>query len=338
MKKFRLNAAGVMMLAMLLGGYNTTASAQNFDLNGDGSVDVADVSALISHMAGKQSSTFAFRKQTDAKKLSESGSAVDLGLPSGRKWANKNVGYSQDADYGTYFAWGGRTWVAAKGTNYVIEAGTMLEDKKTAFTWKNYEWISEGGTTWRDVCKYTVQDGVEDAWWYGYGADGAVFCGDDKEVLDSDDDAATFHWGGKWRLPYTHEFEELLEYTDQVWDTDKKELQSGKTAKDAKGIWGCWFIGKNPGRDGKDWSKAEIFLPAAGSVEYQYVEYRDGQYMFPRGKYWAKEQDGHAGHQPTSSATILSINRKPCCENEADAYISAYERQYGLSVRPVQGD
>jgi hypothetical protein len=133
MKKSRLKIAGAMMLAMLLGGYNT-ASAQNFDLNGDGTVDVADMSALISYMAGnKQSSDFAFRKQSDAQNLGESaGTAVDLGLPSGRKWADRNLGYSKDPDYGTYFAWGGRTSVTAKGKNFVIEAGTMLDDKKTA--------------------------------------------------------------------------------------------------------------------------------------------------------------------------------------------------------------
>ena len=343
MKKSTIKIAGFMMLAMLLGGHST-ASAQNFDLNGDGTVDVADISTLITHMAGNpQGGLFAFRQQTNATKLGESaGKAVDLGLPSARKWADKNLGYSKDQNYGAYFAWGGRTAVIANGKNYVFDAGTILEDKKTAFTWKNYEWISEGGTTWRDVCKYTIEDGAEDAWWYGYGSYGdATFCGDGIDVLEPEDDAATFHWGGKWRMPYTHEIEELLEYTDQEWDTDKHELRNGKAAKDATGIWGCWFKGKNPGRDGRDWSKAEIFLPAAGSAEYQYVEYRDGQYMFPRGKYWGKEVDhknGHFGHQPTSSATILSINRKVCCEDEAEAMVSFYERQYGLSIRPVMGD
>ena len=327
MKKSTIKIAGFMMLAMLLGGHNT-ASAQNFDLNGDGAVDVADMSALITYMAGNpQGGQFAFRKQANATKLNESaGTAVDLGLPSGRKWADRNIGYSQDPDYGTYFAWGGRTAVTAKGKNYVFDAGTILEDKKTAFTWKNYEWICEGGTTWKDVCKYTIEDGAEDAWWYGYGPYGnATFCGDGIDVLEEDDDAATFHWKGKWRMPYTHEIEELLEYTTQTWTF-------AKMTPNSKEVWGCEFKGPN----GKT-----IFLPAAGSAEYQYVEYRDGQYKFPRGKYWGKEVDhnkGHFGHQPTSSATILSINRKVCCEDEAEAIVSSYERQYGLSIRPVLGD
>lgn len=334
MKNFRLKFAGAM-LAMILGGYSSATAQEKFDLNGDGTVDVADMSALINHMAGSRQATIMNRVQANATKLGESAApAIDLGLPSGRKWASKNLGYSKDGDYGTYFAWGGKTWVAAKGKNvdngYVLEAGTILEDKKTAFTWSNYEFSN--GSTWKDVWKYTVYDGAEDAYWYTEGTP------DELDDLVPDDDAATFHWGGKWRMPYIHEFEELLEYTDQYWDTDQKELLSGKSAKEAKGVWGCWFRGQNPGRDGLDWSKYEIFLPAAGDIEYQYVEYRIGQYMFPRGKYWSKEHEGHFGHQPTSMAGILSINRKHCCEDEADNYISFYERQYGLSIRPVLGD
>jgi hypothetical protein len=32
--------------------------------------------------------------------------AVDLGLPSGTLWADRNVGATSPEDYGTYFAWG----------------------------------------------------------------------------------------------------------------------------------------------------------------------------------------------------------------------------------------
>ena len=55
MKNFRLKFAGAM-LAMILGGYSS-ATAQNFDLNRDGAVDVADMSALINFMAGSRQAT-----------------------------------------------------------------------------------------------------------------------------------------------------------------------------------------------------------------------------------------------------------------------------------------
>ena len=32
--------------------------------------------------------------------------AVDLGLPSGTKWANMNVGATKPEEYGGYYAWG----------------------------------------------------------------------------------------------------------------------------------------------------------------------------------------------------------------------------------------
>ena len=31
---------------------------------------------------------------------------VDLGLPSGLKWAKCNIGATSEADYGSYFQWG----------------------------------------------------------------------------------------------------------------------------------------------------------------------------------------------------------------------------------------
>ena len=35
----------------------------------------------------------------------ENAKAIDLGLPSGTKWANMNVGASEEGLYGLYFAW-----------------------------------------------------------------------------------------------------------------------------------------------------------------------------------------------------------------------------------------
>ena len=31
---------------------------------------------------------------------------IDLGLPSGTKWANMNIGAETETDYGLYFQWG----------------------------------------------------------------------------------------------------------------------------------------------------------------------------------------------------------------------------------------
>jgi len=44
--------------------------------------------------------------QTETGGSSSAGKAVDLGLPSGTKWADRNVGADSPEGYGDYFAWG----------------------------------------------------------------------------------------------------------------------------------------------------------------------------------------------------------------------------------------
>ena len=68
------------------------ASAQikdNCDVNGDGEVNIADVIYVVDHVLGKHDLA-----------------AVDLGLPSGTKWAPCNVGANKPEEYGGYYAWG----------------------------------------------------------------------------------------------------------------------------------------------------------------------------------------------------------------------------------------
>lgn len=57
--------------------------------------------------------------------------AVDLGLPSGTKWANMNVGASKASEYGTYFCWGetsGKEYYSSK--NYKWRDNTTDEYTK----------------------------------------------------------------------------------------------------------------------------------------------------------------------------------------------------------------
>lgn len=94
---------------------------------------------------------------------------VDLGLPSGTKWATCNVGADSPEDYGDYFAWG-ETITKSSYTefNYKYSSNptTLPLDKDAAYT----NW----GTSWRmptdaelkelkDNCTWTwtTQNGVE---------------------------------------------------------------------------------------------------------------------------------------------------------------------------------
>ena len=108
--------------------------------------------------------------------------AVDLGLPSGTKWANMNVGATSPEDYGLYFAWG-ETIGYTDGTT-----------DSRSFNWASYKWME-----YAQMNKYQEDDG--------------------KTVLDLEDDAAHANWGGDWRMPTFDEIEELLDNTTSEWTT-----------------------------------------------------------------------------------------------------------------------
>ena len=94
---------------------------------------------------------------------------VDLDLPSGTKWATYNVGATNIAEIGGYFAWG--------ETN-----------AKTAYSQTNYRWNNVETDE-----QYTKYNSTKDY----------------KLVLEAEDDAATAIWGDNWRMPTIDELSEL---------------------------------------------------------------------------------------------------------------------------------
>lgn len=101
---------------------------------------------------------------------------VDLGLPSGTLWATCNIGANSPEDYGDRFAWG-------------------ETETKTSFDQNKYKY-STGGP----FSKYE---------------DSSVG-GDDKMVLDLEDDAAHINWGTPWRIPSREECQELIDNCDII--------------------------------------------------------------------------------------------------------------------------
>lgn len=120
--------------------------------------------------------------------------AIDLGLPSGLKWASFNLGASKPEEYGDYYAWG--------ETEPYYEAGYAQSEnpvwkpgKEAGYTWTSYKWCM--GTN-NSMTKYCINA--------DYGYNGFT---DDKTVLDHEDDAAHVNLGGKWRIPTKDEWSEL---------------------------------------------------------------------------------------------------------------------------------
>lgn len=108
---------------------------------------------------------------------------VDLGLPSGLKWAKCNVGAKKETDYGYYFQW-----------------GDIVDKRKSNRGWKRYRHCKGTEYTMTKYCRYLLHGTVTD-----------------KSTLDPEDDAATQIMGDKWRTPTIAEFGELMYNTTKEW-------------------------------------------------------------------------------------------------------------------------
>ena len=105
---------------------------------------------------------------------------VDLGLPTGLKWATCNIGASAPEEYGDYFAWG--------------ETVPYYED---GYAWSTYKWCEGSSNTLTKYCNNGT-----------YGYNGFT---DSKTTLDPEDDAARYQWGGNWRMPTQADWQELID-------------------------------------------------------------------------------------------------------------------------------
>ena len=126
--------------------------------------------------------------------------AVDLGLPSGLKWASFNLGASKPEEYGDYYAWG-----ETEPYYSSMDPPTWKEGKESGYIWSSYKWCNGSYTT---MTKYCTE--------YNYGYNGFT---DDKTVLDPEDDAAYVNLGGSWRMPTDAEWTELREKCTWTWTT-----------------------------------------------------------------------------------------------------------------------
>ena len=107
---------------------------------------------------------------------------VDLGLPSGLKWAKCNVGAKNETDYGSYFQW-----------------GDIMNKTNSKCDWINYKHCNGSSTT---LTKYTATD--------------------NKTTLDPEDDAVSQFMGSNWRMPTKAEFAELYNNTTKEQITNYK--------------------------------------------------------------------------------------------------------------------
>ncbi len=108
--------------------------------------------------------------------------AVNLGLPSGTLWADRNVGAATPEAYGDYFAWG-------------------ETEPKEYYDWSTYKWCNGSSSTMTKYC-----------------TDSDFGIVDDKMILEPTDDAATINMGAEWRMPTHEEASELRNHCTWTWE------------------------------------------------------------------------------------------------------------------------
>lgn len=152
---------------------------------------------------------------------------VDLGLPSGLLWADRNVGAENPEDYGNYYAWGETA-------------------PKEVYNWDTYaygNYIEEGYVVHWELTKYCTNP--------EFGLNGFA---DNLTTLEASDDAATVNLGGKARMPRDYEWQELMDNTTSTWTTRNGIYGHLLTASNGKSIFlpaGGWHIDSHPSHVGE---------------------------------------------------------------------------------------
>ena len=297
-----------LLLILTIGCCMNANAALRGDVDGNGIVNVSDVTALINQILGTAShpsercdiSGDGIINVSDVTALSNiilSGDVqdthkyVDLGLPGGVLWATCNIGAESPEDYGLYFAWGETTGYA-KGESH-------------SFDWANYKWMTPGKSSWEYLTKYTFEDGIKTGKWYngdtyvGTTVNGVTY--KNLTELLPEDDAATANWGAGWRMPTKKEIEDLCNsnYTTTELVT-------------VNGVKGRKITSKS--------NDNSIFLPAAG-YRYDTRLYREGSY----GGYWS-----------SSLSTSYSISAYYLSFLSSSIDWDYDNRYFGQSVRAVR--
>ena len=221
---------------------------------------------------------------------------VDLGLPSGLKWATCNVGATKPEEYGDYFAWGDTVpyYESGHAQDNLKTYGKDDKKKEYGYAWTTYKWCEGSYTTLNKYCNNSN---------YGYND-----FQDSKTTLDAEDDAAGYKWGGSWRMPTKADWDELLDNKNCKWNW----IDAGNT--EFGGIAGYKVTSQKEG-----YKDRFIFLPSAGC--------RDGASLYNAGSggcYWSSSLDTGSPYY----AWYIYF-RSDCVYSDDNG------RRCGFSIRPV---
>ena len=122
---------------------------------------------------------------------------VDLGLPSGTKWATCNLGANEDYEIGNYYGWG---CISYYGTGVNVDWTPYFN--QLGLTGTSYTSSTCGGSD--DPLKEYVINNIS--------------------ISGTEFDAANAQSGAKWRMPNTDEIRELINSCKWKWEDNYKGL------------------------------------------------------------------------------------------------------------------
>ena len=234
---------------------------------------------------------------------------IDLGLPSGTLWADRNIGATDIYDGGKLFQWG-------DPTPYDIpeHTGNTVNEGQKRFKWSDYKWSENGTNT---MTKYSNTDG--------------------KITLDPEDDAAHVNMGNTWKMPTKEQVIELFKGTTQ--ELYAKLTDDSDPVKVAKGTFnenGHWV----------NWTYIDGHTSAKTSGKLTYMKLlskSNGNFLVVPSSVYASEgfvqPVGYGGYFWSSSLESEGVSLACISNFGQDSYgvDSSPARCYGFGVRGVVG-
>lgn len=200
-----VEADETVTIYMMMAPVDLSNSILTFTVAGNGGVSYSQTLNAGKNMEAGNAYNYALTLDKDDSQYV----AVDLGLPSGLKWASFNVGATVPEEYGDYYAWG--------------EVST-----KSDYLQATYEHFRiETGT---DADGFDSEEQI----WENLG-----------DISGTEYDVAHMKWGGSWRMPTHSEFQELYNYC--TWKWGAKNTVYGYKVTGSNGNWiflpaaGCRF-------------------------------------------------------------------------------------------------
>ena len=171
-----------MIVNYILGIIDSNFIITNADINGDGEIDINDVmdtvSTILEGLNNENPDTPEYPLSCPDNNHPH---AIDLGLPSGTKWACCNVGATVPEGYGGYYAWGETTEKSVYNDVTYIYATGVDEDGDGLYD------DNHNDTGYKGVWQYLGED-----------------------IAGTQYDVAHVKWGGSWVMPSCSQMEELV--------------------------------------------------------------------------------------------------------------------------------